>query len=255
MATLGGFAFIRDGVKYDYCFEQSIESLCQCCDQVSIAYIRSGENPDDGTDATLLRLEEKFDNLWVHVQGPLMWGSMVGKQKLSNFQNIAAMCLNMDYQLLIQADEIIHPNSYSSIREAIETGAEGFLCERINLWGTPNHMLTVPLERQPCSVSVVRLTKRGYWCYDDGENIGVPHPSTAFYDKIKIVHYGFVRKKEVMKAKIINMQEGVFAMGSHDAKLDQCDIFDSKLWFDGEDLAPINFTHPPIMNQWVLDRM
>lgn len=251
MATLGGFAFIKDGITFDYCFEESIKSMCDVCDKVSIVLI----NGADETNIRLYDLTRQYPNLKVHVCDITLWRAMTGRVKLSNFQNIAAMCLDTDYQLLIQSDEVIHSDSYKAIREAIETGVEGFLCERVNLWGTPNHMLTVPLERQPCSVSVVRLTKRGYWCYDDGENVGVPHPSTAFYDKIKIIHYGFVRKKEVMKAKIINMQEGVFAMGSHDAKLDQCEVFDSKLWFEGDDLAPINFTHPKIMNQWVLDRM
>jgi len=255
MATLGGFLFFRDAEKYDYCYQQAIESLSAICDKVSVVFFPTSDFHEPEIHWIADKWLSAGSNISAYQLPITIWNDMKGKTKIAHIQNIAAMCLDTDYQLLVQADEVIHPDSYKSIKEAIETGAEGFLCERVNLWGTPNHMLTVPLERQPCSVSVVRLTKRGYWCYDDGENIGVPHPSTAFYDKIKIVHYGFVRKKEVMKAKIINMQEGVFAMGSHDAKLDQCEVFDSKLWFDGEDLSPINFSHPEIMNKWVLERM
>ena len=249
--TLGGFLFVRNGNKYDYNFIQSIISLCESCDAVSV--VADGD-AYEGTWLNVYDLEKKYSNLSVHSVDKDMWNSMKGKTKLANFQNIAAMCLDTDYQLLVQGDEVLHPDSYGAIREAMETGGEGFLCERVNLWGDPNHMLVVPLERQPCSVQVNRLTKRGYWCYDDGENIGSPTTST-FVDRIKIIHYGFVRKREVMKAKIINMQEGVFAMGHHDPKLDQCEVFDPYLWFSGDDLAPINFTHPPIMNQWVLERM
>lgn len=249
--TLGGFAFLREGVKYDYCFEQSIQSMCECCDIVSIAFV-----PNKSEDSTwrMAGLLLKFKNLRVYYLDGAMWDTMKGKTKLANFQNIAAMCLDTEYQLLVQADEVIHPDSYGAIREAMETGGEGFICERINLWGSSDTMLVVPQERQPCSVYVNRLTKRGYWCYDDGESIGSP-TTMDFANRIKIIHYGFVRKREVMKAKIINMQEGVFAMAGHDPKLDQCEVFEPTLWFSGSDLAPINFTHPPIMNQWVRERM
>lgn len=248
--TLGGFAFIKDGIIFDYCFEQSIESMCLICDKVVIGLVMGS----DDTNVKLLELLIRHKNLSVQVINITLWWAMIGKTKLANFQNIAAMCLDTDYQLLVQADEVIHPDSYGAIREAMETDGEGFLCERVNLWGSPNTMLVVPQESQPCSVYVNRLTKRGYWCYDDGESIGSP-TTTDFAHRIKIIHYGFVRKREVMKAKIINMQEGVFAMAGHDPKLDQCEVFDPTLWFTGDDLAPINFTHPPIMNQWIADRM
>jgi hypothetical protein len=249
--TLGGFAFITEGVKFDYCFEQSIRSMCECCDKVVIVYANSKK---DGTDLILDRMDTELDNLFIYNMPIYMWEDMKGKTKLANFQNIAAMCLDTDYQILCQMDEIIHEESYKSIRDAMDTGGEGFLCERVNLWGDPNHMLVVPQNRQPCSPQVIRLTKRGYWCYDDGESIAAP-TSSAFVDKIKIVHYGFVRKREVMKAKIINMQQGVFGMADYDKKLDQCDVFNPYLWFNGDDLAPINFAHPKIMQKWVLDRV
>lgn len=248
--TLGGFAFIREGIKYDYCFEQSIKSLCDCCDTVSIVYVYS----HDYTFDVLYDLSQKNINLNIHQIQKNLWRAMKGKTKLSNFQNIAAMGLDTDYQLLVQADEVIHPDSYKSVREAMETGGDGFLCERVNLWGSPNTKLVVPQERQPCSIYVNRLTKRGYWSYDDGESIASP-TTGDFANRIKIIHYGFVRKREVMKAKIINMQMGVFAMSNYDPKLDQCEVFDPTLWFSGNDLAPIDFEHPEFMKEWVKARM
>ena len=251
--TLGGFLFFKDAEKYDYCYRQSIESLLQCCDKVCVAYFWPSEDSEE-----VHWVEEKvFKPFSKHLHAQRlpsnMWLDMKGKTKLSNFQNIAAMMLDTDYQILCQADEVVTEESYLPIRQAMETGGEGFLCERVNLWGDPNHMLVVPQNRQPCSTQVIRLTKRGYWCYDDGENIGAP-ASAAFVDKIKIIHYGFVRKREVMKSKIINMQESIF-LTSHDPKLDECDIFNPELWFSGADLATINFTHPAIMQKWILDRM
>jgi hypothetical protein len=245
--SLGGFIFFKDAEKYDYCYQQAVESLLAVCDKVSLVHFAATE---DWLPTDILADER----LSVCALPNRVWEKMKGKTKLSNIQNIAAMFLDTDYQLLIQADEIITPESQTAIRQAMETGGEGFICERVNLWGSPNTMLVVPQERQPCSVHVNRLTKRGYWCYDDGESIGSP-TTLDFANRIKIIHYGFVRKREVMKAKIINMQTGVFAMENYDAKLDQCDVFDSKLWFDGPDLAPIDFEHPAIMKEWVNKRM
>jgi hypothetical protein len=248
--TLGGFGFVTQGIKFDYCFEQSIQSLCECCDKVSIVYVCL---KNDGTPEKLDELCEKYENLDVHMEDRWFWESMIGKTKLANIQNIAAMALNTDYQLLIQADEVIHPDSYVVVRQAMETGGEGFICERVNLWGSPNTMLVVPQDRKPCSTQVNRLTKRGYWCYGDGESIASP-TTLDFANRIKIIHYGFVRKRKVMKAKIINMQQGVFAMENYDPKLDQCEVFDPTLWFSGSDLAPIDFEHPTFMKHWVKER-
>jgi hypothetical protein len=245
--TLGGFMFMKSAKKYDYCYIQTAQSLSECCDKVAIIYF---DDDCDIEDIQALGL----GNITYHRMEAHSWDYLKGKTKISIFQNIAAMFLDTDYQLLVQADEVIHPDSYSAIREAIETGEEGFLCERINLWGTPNTKLIVPLERQPCSVWVNRLTKRGYLCYDDGENINSICTSD-FVDRIKIIHYGFVRKREVMKAKIINMQERVFAMGHHDPKLDGSDVFDSTLWFKDSDLAPIDFEHPDFMKEWISQRL
>lgn len=249
--TLGGIIFFKNAIHYDYCYMQAIKSLSDCCDKVSIICFESGIEKWEISES---KKKEGLLNIDWHVLSDDFWQDMRGKTKISHFQNIAAMFLDTDYQLLVQADEVIHPDSYGAIREAMETGGDGFLCERVNLWGSPNTMLVVPQERQPCSVLVNRLTKRGYWCYDDGESIASP-TTLDFANRIKIIHYGFVRKKEVMKAKIINMQTGVFAMQNYDPKLDQCEVFDSTLWFKDSDLAPIDFKHPTIMNQWVIDRM
>lgn len=250
--TLGGFMFVREAIKYDYCAKEAIESLCECCDSVSVV---TTDDCTDGTDNHLIEMYNKYPaKLSVFFVSKWMWSAMKGKTKLANFQNMAAMCLNTDYQILCQADEVLTEGSYEPIRKAMELGLNGVLCSRVNLWQDPNHMLVVPQNRQPCSTQVIRLTKRGYWCYDDGENIGAP-ANASFVDQIKIIHYGFVRKREVMKAKIINMQQGVFAMENYDPKLDQCDVFDPTLWFSGDDLAPVNFTHPRIMNEWILQRM
>ena len=58
-----------------------------------------------------------------------------------------------------------------------------------------------------------------------------------------------------MKAKVINMQEGVFEMSSHDVKLDQEEIFNPRLWFELEDLKPIDEPLPLLIKDWAKERI
>jgi|HubBroStandDraft_3_1064219.scaffolds.fasta_scaffold08128_4 hypothetical protein len=249
MATLGGFCFVINAIRFDYCFEEAIGSMLECCDQVVVVDAGS----DDGTLQSLQLWALRSSKLKVISYPIELWDSLHGKTKLAHFQNLAIDHLTTDYQLLCQADEVIAEDSYKAIREAVERGEEGYMCSRINLWGDPYHELCVPQSRMPCSPQVIRLTKRGYKTYDDGENISC-QASFQYVDKIKIWHMGFVRDKKVMKGKIINMQTRVFEMG-HDPKLDNMDIFNPWMWFDpSNDVKPITESLPRIVQKWAMDR-
>lgn len=244
---LGGILFVRNGIQYDYCYRESIKCLQALCDEVIVLDAGS----DDGTAEDLLSLEDN-KTLIVSVKNEL-WDMQHGREKLAYFQNLALSFLEADYYFLLQADEVIHENSFPSIRAAIETDKEAFLIKRINLWGSANTYINVPDNRQPCSKHVIRLAKTKYQSVDDGESISA-EASQNFINGITIYHYGFVRKKEVMKAKIINMQESVFELGHHDPKLDGSDVFNSELWFSGDELSPIEEPHPIFIQQWISSR-
>lgn len=248
--TLGGFLFIRNGREFDYCFRETIKCLTEFCDQVSVVDCGS----DDGTVYDLRLMESVHYNLNVTYLDDESWNSVHGKEKLSYFQNIASSKLTTDYQFLLQADEIVHENSYDAIRRAMNDGQDGYMCNRFNLWSSPFTKLSVQQNRQPCSTEVIRLTKVGHQCYDDGENIDAQSVNN-YLEQIRIYHMGFVRKREVMKSKIINMQRNVFGMADYDNKLDECDVFDSKLWFDGSDLEPIKEPLPKIIQEWAIARI
>lgn len=248
---LAGCSFIRNGVKFDYCFIEAIKSLQQCCDHVFVVDAGS----DDGTVDELKKMEDEKTSIIYLTKSD--WDNQHGKEKLSYFSNIAinaAQDAGYEYQLYIQGDELIHEKSYSEVRKAIETGAEGYMCRRINLWQSCYTQLSVSLDRMPCSVSVIRLCKTKYGCVDDAENVGVPFVDAYFEEGIRIYHMGFVRKREVMKAKITNMQVSVFGMSEPDAKLKECDTFNPKLWFYDEDLKPIDEPLPKLIQNWAKER-
>lgn len=246
--TLGGFLFVKQGEEYDYPYKEVIRSLCEFCDRVSVL----GFYGDGMTTINLLNLQAELDNLDVYLMAEIAWDQMIGKEKLAYFQNIAAEALETDYQILCQADELITPESYPYIRQAMEEGGEGYLCTRVNLWKDAYHMLNVPHHRKPCSTEINRLTKRGYKSYDDGESVASP-TTDRYLDKIKIIHYGFVRKKEVHPEKIRNMQQNIF-LTTPDSKLEGMTDFEWDRWFSEGDLLPFAEPHPPAIQDWIKTR-
>ena len=255
MKHLAGTLIVKDGILYDYNFKESILNLLEFCDHVFVA----DGGSKDGTIDVLEEMYDKYDNLTVSYYRKEDWDAIHGKQKLVWLTDKAIETVErhgFEWQFSLQADEIVTEKSYESIREAINSGlADSYFCTRKNLWGNPNTELNVPQERKPCSTEVIRLAKTIYRAYGDAESLAVDKPNADYLNAINIWHYGFVRKREVMKAKIINMQEQVFSMQHHDPKLDQSDTFDSTLWFKGDDLKQITEPHHRLMQKWVLERL
>lgn len=240
--TLGGTIFVRNAIEYDYCILEAIQCLKELCDEVVVVECGS----DDGTAEMLTKIVDE-KTIVINLDKS-EWFSRHGREKLAYFTNMAIGCLTTDYNINLQADEIIHEKSFLAIREAINTAGEAFYCTRKNLWKDCNHVLDVSHEKKPCSTEIIRLAKTNYKSVGDGESLEAP-ASTDFIKEIVIWHYGFVRKKEVMKAKIMNMQDGVFEI-PHDPKLDNMEVFDWSAWFSEEDLKPIKEEHPKFIQTW-----
>lgn len=250
---LAGVQLVRNAVKYDYCFEESIRSMMNVCEAVIVVYVDS----EDDTLDRLMSIKSPDSTLIVINLSEEDWNVYNDKHRLSYLTNVAiqhADRLGFSHVLSVQADEVLHESSYDEIRKFVESGKDGCLVRRVNLWKTPDFELNVPQERMPCSNIVLRLAKANFRAYDDAESLG-GSGDLELNENITMVHYGFVRKKEVMKSKIINMQQGVFGMIDYDKKLDECDVFNPDLWFDPEkDLKPISITHPKFALDWIKNR-
>lgn len=250
MNTLCGISMIKNASKFDYCIRESIESMLGVCDYVICAYVES----EDDTLAILKSIDAP--NFKIIELPESEWDVVEGKERLSYITNIAIQAsdnLGFSYVLYVQADEILDERSHDAIRKAINDNREAYMCRRINLWKSPYLELSVSENRLPCSNYVIRLAKVRYRAVDDAESIGA-QCNFDYAEQIKIWHFGFVRKREVMKAKIINMQEGVFGV-QHDVKLDGSELFNPDLWFNPEeDLIPISEPLPKIIENWAFDR-
>jgi len=252
--TLGGTLFIYNGISQDYCWKEAIACLCDLCDIVLV--LDAGST--DGT-ANALKREIEHDNLLKVFCDNAEWESQKGREKLNYFTNMALDELlddspHIDYYINLQADECLHEDSFPFIRQAMETGAEGFLTRRHNLWRDPYHQLNVVQSRKPCSTEIIRLAKPTHRSVGDAESLECAPYNLDFLDKIEIFHLGFVRDPYIMKKKAIAMQEEVFQMGQHDKKLDLSDRFEWDHYFNDSDLIPIRKPLPKYVTKWALQR-
>jgi glycosyltransferase involved in cell wall biosynthesis len=251
MKTLCGTLFVYNGITHDYCFVESIKNLKEFCDHVIV--VDAGST--DGTiDAIKPLLSDKcqlvISDTWNETQG-------MGSTKLNHFTNIAieyAEARGFDYNFNLQADEIVHEDSFQWIRKAMEEDREGYMVRRYNLWKDPYHMLNVEQARKPCSTEIVRLAKCNYRSVGDAESLGVPSVYIDYLNKIEVYHMGFVRKRDVMVNKVKHMQMTVFEMADYDRRLDKAPEFDPMEYFKSEDIIPIHKPLPKVIQEWAAER-
>lgn len=246
MKGLAGTIFTFNCEIHDYCYKEAIQSLLECTDYVIVCDAGS----DDGTAEELFDMQS--DRLKVIFRKKQEWDEQKGREKLNYFTNIAieeAERMGFEYQINLQADEIIHEASYDAIRKAVAGGAEAYMVRRYNLWATPYLYLNVEQSRLPCSTEIIRLAKTQYRSYGDAESINA-QCVMDFVKDIRFYHMGYVRKKEVMRSKVHHMQVDVFGHAEHDKKLDQSDTFDPYLWFEQKDLSPIEEPLPAVIQTW-----
>jgi hypothetical protein len=191
-----GFTLLRNGVKYDYPFLESLRSLCALCDQVFVALGQS----DDGTEARLT----EFKNL---VIVPTVWDESMRKSGLilSQQTNIALDALREKtkdgWGLYLQADEVLNEKDFGLIRRDIEeadrTGCDAVSFRYLHFWQS-YHQIAIAKRWYPQEIRAVKLDSaaRSYGDAQSFESIKKRFESDAF-----VYHYGHVREASAYEKK------------------------------------------------------
>ncbi len=253
---LGGVLFVRNGIKYDYPFQQAIECLKDFCDKVVVVVV-------DGEDNTIdvVKSIPNIDRI-IYSSSEWEFTKNEGSERLSIFTNaginyLSSQYPNISHVFVLQADEIVHEDCYEIIRGICDEKADYsmYMCARINLWGTPIQYLDYPANGQPCSTQIVRLAKMKDtpYAYGDAESISVMNNIDKLNLKatghIRIYHAGFIRDPFIHPGKIKNMQEEVFNMES-DKKLEGMQKFNPWKWHGVFDLEIIHEQLPKRLLKW-----
>ncbi len=213
---LSGFTFLRNGVKFDYPFAESIRSLIPLVDELVV-------NVGVGEDSTLQRIEalaKEFPKIKVFQS---VWDEQMRKDGLilSHQTNLAIEQCTGDWGIYLQADEVLHEDDLGKIRAAIERAnsrpvIDGILFDYIHFYGD-----FFVVNNNPSSyrheVRAIRL-HRDVTSWKDAQ--GFRKITADGYEKLQVLrsgarifHYGWVRPPEVMREKTVAMDKLYHADG------------------------------------------
>lgn len=237
---LYGFTLLRNGVKYDYPFKESLLSLKPFVEKIFLAL-------DPGDDST----EEEIKKFPFVKIIPSKW-DMNLKQGLvlSVETNKALTALRAEHQngwgIYLQADEVLHQDDYEILKRDIEK-AEASGCDAISFcylhfWKTHHH-IAIAKNWYPHEIRAIKLNSDiESW----GDAQGFRNYKKVFFTEARIFHYGHVRAQDIYEAKMKDMS----AMYDSDGRVSQ--YYNPKNRDKKQKCLLYFGTHPLVMKERVL---
>lgn len=245
---LSGYVPVRNGDSLDYCWRLAAESLLAVCDEVIICDADS----TDGTHEAADEWSSREKRLRV-INYP--WPNPVGDPwMLQKWLNFIREQVRYSSQITLDADEVLHPDSYPEICAAAHRG-ECRWFKRMNFWKDSRHL--VP-DGWVCGMNVARLGPSELMMVSDN-----PHPDgepeirrrATYHDSLRIWHLGFLRKPAAFFAKSKAMQS--FICNSYDPRLTEAEKT-GQPWYElstfPAELVPYDGPHPEIVHEWLKAR-
>lgn len=247
MRKISGYVCARNALELDYCLKEAVCSLVPICDEVVVC---DGES----TDATRDLISSIGDSRIRIITYP--WPNPKNDPSFwVKWLNFARERLSHDYQISLDADEVLDPVAYDTVRRMADAKQCG-LFRRLNYWRDPYHL--VPHNRA-CGEMVARCGPQDLWMPSDE-----PHPAVSpnvrtnsvAHPGLVIHHYGFLRKPDAFVEKSKAVQQMFF--GSVDTRLTQTAAegkrWDERDYFDGEPLREYHAGHPDVIKPWLQER-
>lgn len=209
---ISGFTLVRNGVKFDYPFLESLRSILPLVDELVI-------NVGIGDDDTLQVLQKfavsegqgkvlLFESNW-HLDDP---ERKRGGKILSEQTNLALDRCTGDWCVYLQADEVLHENDLPIIRKAMEAHqnqpwVEALLFHYVHFYGS----FDIIRRGRGAYRREVRVIRRqsGLVSIGDAQSFRRKNGEkpNAVLIPASIYHYGWVRPPEVMKEKTFFMDQ------------------------------------------------
>jgi glycosyltransferase involved in cell wall biosynthesis len=194
---VSGFSIVRNAVRYDYPFLESIQSLLPLVDEMIVAL----GDCDDGTGVALQSLPTTKLKV-IHTQ----WDPGLRRDGLiiSQQTNLALDACQGDWCFYLQADEVLHENDLDRIDGAMRSTLDrpwidGLSFRYHHFRADYTYRDPLPYRRQ------TRIVRRscGARSYGDGCGFHIPGrrmqvASTGAW----VYHYGYVKPPEFMSAKM-----------------------------------------------------
>jgi glycosyltransferase involved in cell wall biosynthesis len=238
---ISGFSIVRNGVKFDYPFIESIKSILPICDEFVVAV---GDSEDGTLDRILALNDTKIkiiETTWDEKQ-------RIGGNILAQQTNIALANITGDWGIYLQADEVVHEKYLPIIIEAMHQNlddrrVEGLLLKYIHFYGSYDYYANSrSWYRQEIRLIRNNIGVRS-WKDAQGFRIDNRKMNVKFVDAY-VNHYGWVKHPKVMQDKVV-----AFNKLWHEDKWVQQNIpqqneFDFSII---DDIQKFEGTHPQLM--------
>ena len=200
---VSGFTFVRNGIKFDYPFRESILSLLPLVDEMIV-------NVPESDDDTLKAVKDIGDPKVKIFE--TKWGGDIptGGKILSHHTNLALQKCTGDWCFYIQADEIISELDYDKIRRSMDDNlsdkrVDGLLFDYIHFYGS-YACVAAARNWYRREVRIIR-NRKGIVSFADAQGFRYKDESkvSVAYTGAKVYHYGWVRPIDSMRTKTIAM--------------------------------------------------
>jgi hypothetical protein len=238
--NLIGFSLLRNGVKYDYSFKESLLSLAPIVENVYLAL-------DKGDDSTIAEIQKLS---FVKII-PSTWDMNLKQgHVLSVETNKALSALRAEHSsgwgIYLQADEVLHEDDYELLKADIEKaeveGCDAISFRYLHFWKN-HHQLAIAKNWYPQEIRAIKLNSAAV-SYGDAQSF--KNHTKIFFTEARIFHYGHVRAEDIYEKKMEDMS----AMYDSDATVSQ--YYNPKNR-DKEQQCLLYFgTHPLVMKERIL---
>jgi hypothetical protein len=209
---VSGFTLVRNGTKFDYPYIESLRSLLPLVDEL---VINVGKGDDDTAEriARFAREEGQgkvvtFESDWRLDDPERKKGGLI----LSEQTNLALDRCTGDWCIYLQADEVMHEEDGSRLRQALLEAdpcpeVEGLLFDYVHFYGS----FDVIQQTRSAYRREVRAIRRSSAARSVGDAQSFRKPGGS---KLKVVlcgarifHYGWVRTPQAMREKTFFMDQ------------------------------------------------
>ncbi len=201
LINLYGFTLLRNGVKYDYSFKESLESLKPIVNKVYLAL----DIGDDTTQEVISTLPyvKVLDSVW---DMNLRKGLVLSVETNKALQYLRSEHADLgDWGIYLQADEVLHQDDYelliNDINIAEKEGYDAISFRYLHFWQTHHH-IAISKKWYPEEIRAIKLnSKIVSW----GDAQGFKNYTKVYQSEARIYHYGHVREEDIYKTKMIDM--------------------------------------------------
>jgi len=245
---VSGFTIVRNGVKFDYPFIESIKSVLPLCDEMIVAV----GNSEDNT----LEMVKKIDSPKMRIVETVWDESLREGGRVLAMETDKAkseISKDTDWCIYIQADEVLHESDYPAIRQAMDSNlknprVDGLLFDHLNLYGSFDYVA----DSRKWAYKQIRIIRNDPEIYSFRDAISFMKAGKKLRVKkidATVYHYGWVRQPKAMQEKMAAFNKMWHDDEWMEKNFPKVDEFD---YSNIDSLSHFTGTHPAVMHERIV---